>query len=66
MNDLPQLVAEAALRHAFETMNRLPEDASISMRCNVVTTAVRALSAFYDAQPSGLVDLQQGASESPA
>ncbi|MEM6553964.1 MAG: hypothetical protein AAF750_17750 [Planctomycetota bacterium] len=66
MTDLPQLVAETALWQAFDTLNRMPDDASISLRCNVVNTAVRALTAFFDARPSELVDLQQGAAESPA
>lgn len=41
-------VANEALRHAQLAMRALPSDASVSLRCNAVTTAVRAMGAYRD------------------
>lgn len=48
MNDLESIVARKALEQANHVLDHLPADASASLRCNAITTAVRALSAFRE------------------
>lgn len=62
MNDLEVIVVRQALKQSNYVLDNLPTDASVSMRCNAITTAVRALNAFRDSQPN----TQQQNPSSPA
>ncbi|MBL4700651.1 MAG: hypothetical protein JKX85_05270 [Phycisphaeraceae bacterium] len=48
MNELETIVARQALEQANLVLKSLPTDASVNMRCNAITTAVRALTVYRD------------------
>ncbi len=48
MNELEAIVARQALEQSLHALKHVPADASVNLRCNVITTAVRALSAFRE------------------
>lgn len=48
MNDLEAIVARKALEQANHVLDNLPSDASANLRCNAITTAVRALAAYRE------------------
>ena len=48
MNDLEATVARQALEQADYVLKNIPVDASVNLRCNAITTAVRALAAYRD------------------
>jgi hypothetical protein len=48
MNELESVVARKALEQANHVLDKLPSDASANLRCNAITTAVRALAAYRD------------------
>lgn len=50
MTTLEIEVSDEALRQARLALQSLPADATVSLRCNAITTAVRALSAYRDAR----------------
>jgi hypothetical protein len=66
MNPLAHEVVTAALEQAREALRTLPEDATPNLRASVVTTAVRALTAWKDLVGSEQVPQEQGEAESPA
>ena len=69
MNTLEYQVATLALEQAREALRTLPDDASPSQRSSVVTTAVRALTAYREASsapPVPPVPPEQEVPESPA
>ena len=50
--DLRNAVADKALDHAEQALDALGAETSISQRCTVITTAVRAITAHDAAAPA--------------
>ena len=66
MPTLCEEVADLALRQSALALIQLPDDATPSQRASVVTTAVRALTAYREAVPGPWIHPEQEAPESPA
>lgn len=59
MNPLAQEVADLALKSARDTLMLIPADAKLSAQINVITTAVRALTAWKSVQDDPPVPPEQ-------
>lgn len=59
MNPLAQEVADLAIKEARDTLKAIPAEAKLSARVNVITTAVRALTAWQSVQGDPTVPPEQ-------